>query len=530
MYVGIWVAPRRGPVAGDSMPPLPHASVIPQPGDTSMKRSVLTSRFVLTLAVLGCAAEDDGSVTTVPVMSTTPTTSSTSSGTPSGTPTGPVATTPPGGGGGNGPGPSMPAPPDGAVCGNGVTQVGEECDDGNMTPGDGCEPDCTRTPPMVSMPVCGDGMREGVEQCDDGNMTAGDGCEADCTITAAASCGDGTVDEGEQCDDGNTMSGDGCEANCTETPPEPVCGNGMMEAGEQCDDGNDVGDDGCEPDCTPTPEPPPVICGDGEMAGDEQCDDGNNESGDGCEADCTLTPEPTGPPEVAELVGELDGWLITTPCDDEPSSDDCIGGGWSINGGPATRCDNGRMLADLTYEIGGEAGVEYDVAMHFYGVMEPRMYGNQVMREAQGSPSRDEGGTPTTFATGPGAPNIDSGDTNYNTYEMYIHDETGTPVRSYFFNADSGFGHYTFAISYEKTLRLVGGGSVRIRVADNNCRQIKNCGANGGFPCAGKARSIDISAADPQPGPALQQPGLGKGADHSGQWWLIDVLSVAFVE
>lgn len=30
-------------------------------------------------------------------------------------------------------------------CGNGVPEPGEECDDGNFTGGDGCEPDCTNT-------------------------------------------------------------------------------------------------------------------------------------------------------------------------------------------------------------------------------------------------------------------------------------------------------------------------------------------------------------------------------------------------
>jgi cysteine-rich repeat protein len=325
------------------------------------------------------------------------------------------------------------------------------------------------------------------------------------------------------------MSGDGCEANCTVTPADPECGNGVMEMGEACDDGNMAGDDGCEPDCTVTPEAPPVICGDGMMGEGEECDDGNSESGDGCEADCTVTPEPTGPPSIQDLVPDLDGWLITTPCGDEPSSDDCAGGGWAINGGQLNGCEQGRLEANVSYDVGGEAGVEYDVAMHFYGVMEPRQYGNQVMREAQGAPSRDEGGNPTPFATGPGAPNIAAGDQNYNTYEFYVLNESGEAIRSYFFNADGGTGHYTLAISYAKTLRLIGGGSVRIRVFDNNCRQIKNCGANGGAPCTGKARSIDISAADPQP-QALQQPGLGKAAEHSGQWWLIDVLSVEFAE
>jgi len=64
-------------------------------------------------------------------------------------------------------------------------------------------------------PVCGDGVTDAGEQCDDGNTASGDGCSATCTIeTPANVCGDGTVGGTEQCDDGNTTGGDGCSATC----------------------------------------------------------------------------------------------------------------------------------------------------------------------------------------------------------------------------------------------------------------------------------------------------------------------------
>jgi hypothetical protein len=180
----------------------------------------------------------------------------------------------------------------------------------------------------------------------------------------------------------------------------------------------------------------------------------------------------------------------------------------------------------VDFPIGGEVGAEYDVAMHFYGIMEPRQYGNVVTREAQGRPSVDEGGTPTPFAwMAPGGNYLSTGDNNYNTYELHVFDENGTEIQIYFLNADTQTGHYTMAISYEQTLRLIGGGFLRMQIADANCRQIKNCGS-GGVPCSNKARTVDTSQADPQPPPnTLQQPGLGKDPEHSGQWFLIDVLN-----
>jgi cysteine-rich repeat protein len=70
--------------------------------------------------------------------------------------------------------------------------------------------------------VCGNGIKEGVEQCDDGNVTVGDGCTNTCTVEIKEeTCGNGVRDAAEACDDGNTSNGDGCESNCT-LPPNPI--------------------------------------------------------------------------------------------------------------------------------------------------------------------------------------------------------------------------------------------------------------------------------------------------------------------
>ena len=100
--------------------------------------------------------------------------------------------------------------------------------------------------------ICGDGVVNAGEQCDDGNQVNGDGCSATCTVEAPTSiCGDGVVNAGEQCDDGNQVNGDGCSATCIiEVLRATVCGNGDVTAPEQCDDGNLVNGDGCDDTCT----------------------------------------------------------------------------------------------------------------------------------------------------------------------------------------------------------------------------------------------------------------------------------------
>ncbi len=65
---------------------------------------------------------------------------------------------------------------------------------------------------------CGDGILDVGEECDDGNYVDGDGCQGNCTLTRSY-CGDGILDAGEECDDGNYLDGDGCQGNCTIKPP-----------------------------------------------------------------------------------------------------------------------------------------------------------------------------------------------------------------------------------------------------------------------------------------------------------------------
>ncbi len=93
---------------------------------------------------------------------------------------------------------------------------------------------------------CGDGVLQSTsgEECEDGNTTPGDGCSATCQLENG--CGNGTIEAGEECDDDNATAGDGCSATCQ---LENGCGNGTVEAGEECDDDNAAGGDGCSATC-----------------------------------------------------------------------------------------------------------------------------------------------------------------------------------------------------------------------------------------------------------------------------------------
>jgi cysteine-rich repeat protein len=73
--------------------------------------------------------------------------------------------------------------------------------------------DCPDAGPSIDA-ICGNGITEGPEECDDGNPRSGDGCDRNCRVEHPPACGDGNIDPGEECDDGNTEDDDGCDAQC----------------------------------------------------------------------------------------------------------------------------------------------------------------------------------------------------------------------------------------------------------------------------------------------------------------------------
>ncbi|MCB0978217.1 MAG: hypothetical protein KDB02_12235, partial [Acidimicrobiales bacterium] len=77
----------------------------------------------------------------------------------------------------------------GELCGNGVIDDGEQCDDGDLNADDAA---CTSA---CQTAVCGDGLvQTDVEACDDGNADETDACT---TLCAAPACDDGILSGAE---------------------------------------------------------------------------------------------------------------------------------------------------------------------------------------------------------------------------------------------------------------------------------------------------------------------------------------------
>jgi cysteine-rich repeat protein len=102
------------------------------------------------------------------------------------------------------------------LCGNGRLEPGEQCDDGDTLPGDGCTASCQEEngweclgEPSTCETICGDGLVAGAEACDEAGMNGTYGhCNAGCTGPGER-CGDGLINGTETCD-GSRLGGHDC--------------------------------------------------------------------------------------------------------------------------------------------------------------------------------------------------------------------------------------------------------------------------------------------------------------------------------
>lgn len=173
------------------------------------------------------------------------------------------------------------------TCGNGgPPEAGEQCDDGNTNPGDGCSATCQTE--MCPCPLNWQGDQFCNQIC---NIGACNWDGGDCGST----CGNSHLETGEACDDGNTNNGDGCSAVCQiETDSDQ---DGISDISDNCQstanldqadaDGDHVGNV-CD-NCPST-------------SNADQADADNDGYGDVCD-NCATTPNPTQTDDDGDHLG-----------------------------------------------------------------------------------------------------------------------------------------------------------------------------------------------------------------------------------
>ena len=158
----------------------------------------------------------------------------------------------------------------------------------------------------VAKPKCGDGqLNQASEQCDDGNLVPGDGCDALCQKEPEPQP-DGTLVVSEimanpDADAGNDVgewfelhnpTGKAVDVTGWEIRDEPVqkAGTCSNNASLSCLDDATCGGGTCKLPSKPAQEVHKLLamCGNGRVEPNELCDDGNTAAGDGCGAACSV--------------------------------------------------------------------------------------------------------------------------------------------------------------------------------------------------------------------------------------------------
>jgi hypothetical protein len=205
------------------------------------------------------------------------------------------------------------------VCGNGMTEPGEDCDDDNANPLDGCHQCHFACAPVAE--VCDgtdndcDGMVDAADDtmspCADAGVCQGGQCVADCVPAQEVCDGidndcDGAIDAADAtmspCADGGVCRDGACIVDCA--PAQELCDgvdndcDGMVDAADgtmsPCADGGVCQGGQCVANCVPVAE----VCGD---LRDNDCD---GQVDNGCAAPCehgTVDGQP-----VAEGCGTCD--------------------------------------------------------------------------------------------------------------------------------------------------------------------------------------------------------------------------------
>ena len=152
-----------------------------------------------------------------------------------------------------------------AVCGNGIKEDIEQCDDGNSVDNDSCNNSC-----QINNDTDSDGVIDLLDNClsvanfdqlDSDGDGIGDACDNCVNVANSAQSDDDHDGIGNSCDAYNCVStgievcGDSVDNNCDQQIDEdcevpPICGDGSInQISEQCDDGNNLNSDGCSSVC-----------------------------------------------------------------------------------------------------------------------------------------------------------------------------------------------------------------------------------------------------------------------------------------
>jgi cysteine-rich repeat protein len=193
-------------------------------------------------------------------------------------------------------------------CGDGVVQLGEQCDDSNAVSGDGCSATCqfeqsyvTETEPNDTqsaanpLPAAVDGFIASINPIGDNDYFSFDVTVPNSTVTirtsdGASACPVGFDSELSLYDPQMTQIAHNDDANsstkCSLIAPSTAMGATNLAVGTYAVRVNRYSNNGTQAQYVVSIKVNPPGCGDGVKQAGEQCDDNNDVAGDGCSPTC----------------------------------------------------------------------------------------------------------------------------------------------------------------------------------------------------------------------------------------------------
>jgi hypothetical protein len=188
--------------------------------------------------------------------------------------------------------------------------------------------------------------------------------------------------------------------------------------------------------------------------------------------------------------------------------------------------------------VGGTKNQPYTINIEVIGVIGTRCYSGGT-RQSTTSISTDGynnswyiGGTPSNSTDW------------WNSYEIHVAPSTGA-ADVYYLNAfDNSGGSYcdaeaTYLVRYPASFKVLGGGTITLKLHDYNCQAQQNCGSNTDGTSTCMPRTVDFQSFDKTvqnsfmagtqtkaTGTLAQPPTTVLSKTYDPQWLMIDVTSV----
>ncbi|MDD5075252.1 MAG: DUF4215 domain-containing protein, partial [Candidatus Peribacteraceae bacterium] len=152
---------------------------------------------------------------------------------------------------------------------------------------------CSGSPSVCStVTVCGDGILNAEEECDDRNTRNGDGCTASCSVETGYVCSGSPsfCSLTNSCPQLYNKIVSAWQKSCSQTGYNPVADidkNKQVGTSDYALYSSNYKKIGwCQQQLSNTTDP--CLCGNGLLNPSESCDDRNTRNGDGCSASCSV--------------------------------------------------------------------------------------------------------------------------------------------------------------------------------------------------------------------------------------------------